>query len=43
MKIHEHIIKMLNEESWNDVVLNYPGSNSTTTLKYFYLAFKKVC
>ena len=43
MKIQEHMVKMLNEESWNDVVLNYPESSSTTTLKDFYLALKKVC
>lgn len=43
MKIQKHIVKILNEESWNDVVLNYLESSSTTTLKDFYLAFKKVC
>jgi hypothetical protein len=43
MKIQEHMVKMLNEESWDDVVRNYPESSSTTTLKDFYLAFKKVC
>ena len=41
MKIQEHMVKMLNEESWDDVVRNYPESISTTTR--FYLALNKVC
>ena len=43
MKIQEHMVRMLNEESWNDVVRNYPESSSKTTLKEFYHALKKVC
>ena len=34
---------MLNEESWDDVRLNYPNSSSTTTLKQIFVALKKVC
>ena len=37
------MVRMLNEESWDDVVRNYPDSSSTTRLKYFYLALKNVC
>jgi len=33
----------LNEESWDDVVCNYPESSFAATLKDFYLEFKKVC
>ena len=42
MKIQEQMVKLLNEDSWDDVVRNYPDSSSTSTLKAFYLAFKKV-
>jgi len=43
MKIQEHMVKMLNEDSWDDVVRNYPEASSTSTLKEFYIAFNKVC
>ena len=43
MKIQEHMVKMLNEDSWDDVVRNYPDSSSTSVLKDFYLALKKLC
>jgi hypothetical protein len=43
MRIQEEMVKMLNEESWDDVKLNYPDSSSTTTLKQFFVAFKNVC
>ena len=43
MKIQEHMVKILNEESWNNVALNYLESSSKPTLKDFYLAFKKIC
>jgi len=43
MKIQEQMAKLLNEDSWDDVVRNCPDSSSTSTLKVFYLAFKKVC
>ena len=42
MKIQEQMVRLLNEDSWDDVVHNYPDSSSTSTLKDFYLAFKKV-
>jgi len=42
MKIQEQMVRLLNEDSWDDVVHNYPDSSSTSTLKAFYLAFKKV-
>jgi len=37
------MVKMLNEDSWDDVVRNYPEASSTSTLKEFYIAFNKVC
>ena len=43
MKIQEHMVKMLNEDSWDDVVRNYLEASSTSTLKEFYIAFNKVC
>jgi hypothetical protein len=43
MRIQEEMVKMLNEESWDDVKLNYPDSNSSAILKQFFVAFKKVC
>jgi len=42
MKIQEQMVRFLNEDSWDDVVCNYPDSSSTSTLKASYLAFKKV-
>ena len=32
MKIQEHIVTMLNEETWDDLVCNYPELSSTTKL-----------
>jgi hypothetical protein len=43
MKIQEEMVKMLNEESWNDVKLNYLDSSSSVVLKQFFVAFKNVC
>jgi hypothetical protein len=43
MKIQEEMVKMLNEESWDDVKLNYLDSISSVVLKQFFVAFKKVC
>ena len=43
MKIQEEMVKMLNEESWDDVKLNYLDSSSSTVLKPFFVAFKNVC
>jgi len=43
MKIQEEMVKMLNEESWDDVKLNYPDSSSSAVLKQFCAAFKNVC
>ena len=43
MKIQKHMVRMLNEESWDDVARNYPKSSSTITLKDLYLALKNVC
>jgi hypothetical protein len=43
MKIQEEMVKMLNEERWDDVKLIYPDSSSSTILKQFFVAFKKVC
>jgi hypothetical protein len=43
MKIQEEMVKMLNEEIWDDVKLNYPDSSSSVVLKQFFVAFKKVC
>jgi hypothetical protein len=43
MKIQEEMVKILNEESWDDVKINYPDSISSTVLKQFSVAFKKVC
>ena len=43
MRIQEQMVKLLNEDSWDDVVCNYPDSSSTIVLKYFYIVFKKVC
>jgi hypothetical protein len=43
MKIQEEMVKMLNEESWDDVKLNYPYSSSLAVLKQFFVAFKNVC
>jgi hypothetical protein len=42
MIIQEEMVKMLNEERWDDVKLNYPYSSSTIVLKQFFVAFKKV-
>jgi hypothetical protein len=33
MIIQEEMVNVLNEESWDDVKLNYPDSNSTKILK----------
>jgi len=33
MKIQEQMVKLLTEDSWDDVVGNYPNSSSTSTLK----------
>lgn len=35
MKIQEHIVRMLNEVSWDDIVRDYPELSSTTTLSDF--------
>ena len=43
MIIQEQMVKLLNEDNWDDVVRNYPDSSSISILKYFYLAFEKVC
>ena len=43
MKIQEEMVKMLNEESWDDVKLNYPDSISSAVLKQFCVALKNVC
>jgi hypothetical protein len=43
MRIQEEMVKMLNEQSWEDVRLNYPDASSSTTLSQFFVAFKKVC
>lgn len=43
MRIQEEMVKMLNEESWDDVKNNYPEASSTMALKPFFIAFKKVC
>jgi hypothetical protein len=43
MRIQEEMVKMLNEESWDDVKFNYLDSSSTTILKQFFVAFNKVC
>ena len=43
MKIQEQMVKLLNEDSGDDVVRNYPDSSSTSPLKKNYLAFKNVC
>jgi hypothetical protein len=43
MRIQEEMVKMLNEESWDDVKLNYPDSSSSVVLKHFFVAFKNVC
>ena len=43
MRIQEKMVKMLNKESLDDARLNYPNSSSTTTLKQFVVAFKKIC
>ena len=37
------MVKMLNEDSWDDVVRHYQEASSTTTLNEFYIAFNKVC
>ena len=42
MKIQEQMVRLLNEDSWDDVVRTYPDSSFTSTLKDLYLAFKKV-
>ena len=42
MKIQKHMVRMLSEETLNDVVHNYPESSSTKILKDFYLAFRNV-
>ena len=43
MRIQEEIVKMLNEQSWDDVKNNYPDASSIATLKPFLVALKKVC
>ena len=43
MRIQEEMVKMLNEQSWENVRLNYQDANSSTTLSQFFVAFKKVC
>jgi hypothetical protein len=43
MRIQKEMVKMLNEESWDNVKLNYPDSSSTIVLKQFFVAFKNVC
>ena len=37
------MVKILNEDNWDDVLRNYPEVSSTSTLKDFYIAFNKVC
>ena len=39
MKIQEQMVKLLNEDSWDDVVRNYPDSSSTSTLKALIYTF----
>ena len=34
------MVKMLNEESWDDVKLNYPDSSSSIASKHFLLHSK---
>jgi hypothetical protein len=41
MRIEDELVKMLNEESWDDVNLNYLDSSSTTILKHFFCCIKK--
>ena len=43
MRIQEEMVKMLNEESWDDVKNNYPNAGSTAALKPFFVVFKNVC
>lgn len=43
MRIHEEMVKMLNEESWDDVKNNYPNASSIAALKPFFIALKNVC
>ena len=43
MKIQEHVVKMLNEDSWDDVVRYYLEASSIETLKDFYIALNKGC
>jgi hypothetical protein len=43
MRIQEEMVKMLNEQSWEDVRLNCPDASSSTTLSQFFVAFKKLC
>jgi hypothetical protein len=43
MRIQEENVKMLNEEIWDDVKLNYPYSGSSIVFEQFFVAFKKVC
>jgi hypothetical protein len=40
MRIQEKMVRLLNEESWDDVRCNYPNSSSTTSLRQFFVAFK---
>jgi hypothetical protein len=42
MRIQEEMVKMLNEESWDDVRVNYPDSSSKVAMKQLFVALKKV-
>jgi len=45
MKNQEQMVKLLNEDSWNDLVWNYPDSSSTSTLfvyLFIFILFKVV-
>jgi hypothetical protein len=41
MTVQEEMVKMLNEESWDNVKLNYPDISSTTLLIFFLLHSKR--
>ena len=43
MRIQEQMVKLLNEDSWDDGVRNYLDSSYTSMLKYLYIAIKNVC
>jgi hypothetical protein len=41
MRIQEEMVKMLNEESWDDIKLNYLDSISIVVLKQFFFCIQK--